>query len=103
MPAITYIEFNGTEHSVEAEAGQSVMQAAKDGMVPGIDADCGGSCACGTCHVELANGWHEKFAAPEAMEESLLDLQSERQEGSRLACQVEVLDGMVVKIPEYQM
>lgn len=105
MPKITYIEKNGTEHVVEAEAGLSVMEAAVKNMVPGIDADCGGACACATCHVYVDPAWLDKVGKPETMEESMLDFAYEPKENSRLSCQIQInakLDGLVVRLPEYQ-
>ena len=81
------------------------MQAAIDNLVPGIDADCGGECSCATCHVMVNENWLEKVGPPGEMEESMLDLNPERQENSRLSCQVEVseeLDGLRVTMPEFQ-
>ena len=81
------------------------MQAAIDNLVPGIDADCGGECSCATCHVMVNENWLEKVGPPGEMEESMLDLNPERQENSRLSCQVEVseeLDGLRVSMPEFQ-
>ena len=105
MPKITYIEHNGTEHVVDAEAGVSVMEAAVKNMVPGIDADCGGACACATCHVYVDEAWAGKLAKRESMEESMLDFAAEPKENSRLSCQITVkadLDGLVVRLPEFQ-
>jgi ferredoxin, 2Fe-2S len=105
MAKITYIEHNGTEHVVEAENGVSVMEAAVRNMVPGIDADCGGACACATCHVYVDDSWREKTGKPEAMEESMLDFAAEPKESSRLSCQLKVsdaLDGLIVRLPEFQ-
>ena len=105
MPKITYIEHNGTEHVVDAEDGVSVMEAAVKNMVPGIDADCGGACACATCHVYVDEAWREKTGKPEAMEESMLDFAYEPNETSRLSCQIKIsadLDGLVVRLPEFQ-
>jgi len=105
MPKITYIENNGTEHVVEAENGVSVMEAAVKNMVPGIDADCGGACACATCHVYVDPAWSGKVGKPEPMEESMLDFAYEPKENSRLSCQISVrdeLDGLVVRLPEFQ-
>ncbi|MEQ8751778.1 MAG: 2Fe-2S iron-sulfur cluster-binding protein [Amphiplicatus sp.] len=105
MPKITYIEQNGTEHVVEADAGLSVMEAAIRNMVPGIDADCGGACACATCHVYVDEAWRAKTGKAEAMEESMLDFAYEPKENSRLSCQITVtadLDGLVVRLPEFQ-
>lgn len=105
MAKITYIEHNGTEHVVEVENGVSVMEAAVRNMVPGIDADCGGACACATCHVYIDDSWREKTGKPEAMEESMLDFAAEPKENSRLSCQIKVsdaLDGLIVRLPEFQ-
>ena len=105
MPKITYIESNGTEHVIEAEEGLSVMEAGVKNTVPGIDADCGGACACATCHVYVDEAWREKVGKPEAMEESMLDFAHEPKENSRLSCQITIkseLDGLVVRLPEFQ-
>ena len=105
MVQITYIEHDGTEHVVDSQTGVSLMQAAIDNLVPGIDADCGGECSCATCHVMVNENWLEKVGPPGEMEESMLDLNPERQENSRLSCQVEVseeLDGLRVTMPEFQ-
>ncbi len=105
MVQITYVEHNGTEHVVDSQTGVSLMQAAIDNLVPGIDADCGGECSCATCHVMVKENWLEKVGPPGEMEESMLDLNPERQENSRLSCQVEVseeLDGLRVTMPEFQ-
>mgnify|MGYP001266590610 FL=1 len=105
MVQITYVEHDGTEHVVDSQTGVSLMQAAIDNLVPGIDADCGGECSCATCHVMVNENWLEKVGPPEEMEESMLDLNPERQEYSRLSCQVEVseeLDGLRVTMPEFQ-
>ena len=105
MVQITYVEHDGTEHVVDSQTGVSLMQAAIDNLVPGIDADCGGECSCATCHVMVNENWLEKVGPPEEMEESMLDLNPERQENSRLSCQVEVseeLDGLRVTMPEFQ-
>lgn len=105
MPKITYVEHNGTRHDIDAEKGLSVMEVAVKNMVPGIDADCGGACACATCHVYVDADWAEKTGKPEAMEESMLDFASEQKETSRLSCQLTVneeLDGLIVHLPEFQ-
>ncbi len=105
MVQITYVEHDGTEHVVDSQTGVSLMQAAIDNLVPGIDADCGGECSCATCHVMVKENWLEKVGPPGEMEESMLDLNPERQENSRLSCQVEVseeLDGLRVTMPEFQ-
>ena len=106
MPKITYIEHDGTAHEVEAHVGQSVMAAAVDNLVPGIDADCGGECSCATCHVIVSDDWMSKVGQPEEREEAMLDLNPEREPNSRLSCQIPVTDelnGLVVNVPEFQM
>ena len=106
MPTITYIEFDGTEHVIAAEQGSTVMQTAIDNGVPGIDADCGGECSCATCHVVVADEWIDVVGKPDEMEESMLDLNPERETNSRLSCQIDVadaIDGLVVRLPEFQM
>lgn len=106
MGSITFIEHDGTEHVAEIEEGKSLMQAALDNGVPGIDADCGGSCACGTCHVIVDPKWLSQTGSASEVELQMLDLTPEREETSRLSCQVELsesMDGMVVRLPEFQM
>jgi len=107
MPKVTYIEFNGTPHEVEVPVGLSVMRGAVNNAVPGIDADCGGECACATCHVYIDPAWLERIGLPEpeSMEESMLSFAAVREENSRLSCQItmtEELDGLVVRMPEGQ-
>ncbi len=105
MPKITYIQFDGTESSVDANPGTTVMNAALDNLVPGIDADCGGECSCATCHVLVDESWMAKVGQPSVAEESMLDLNPDRQPNSRLSCQIPVtedLDGLVVNLPEFQ-
>ena len=106
MPKITFIEHDGTEHIVDVEPGGSVMQAAIENLVPGIDADCGGECACATCHVMVTDGWTDTVGGPGEREDEMLDLTPERESSSRLSCQIEVrdeLDGLIVRLPEFQM
>ncbi len=106
MAKITFITHDGTEHPVDADNGISVMNAAIDNLVPGIDADCGGECSCATCHVVVDDSWIEVVGRPGDREESMLDLNPERESNSRLSCQIPVrdeLDGLVVKVPEFQM
>jgi len=105
MAKITYIEHDGTEHTVEVKPGLSVMEGAIKNNVPGIDADCGGACACATCHVYVDAGWEGKTGEKSAMEESMLDFAENVQDNSRLSCQIKVsddLDGLVVRLPESQ-
>ena len=105
MAKITYIEHNGTEHTVDVADGLSVMEGAIRNLVPGIDADCGGACACATCHVYIDEAWQKKTGERSAMEESMLDFADGVQDNSRLSCQIKVtadLDGLIVSTPEYQ-
>ena len=106
MPRITYIEHNGTQHTVDVAAGLTVMEGAVNNNIPGIDADCGGACACSTCHVYVDAAWVGKLPGREDMEEDMLDFAYEPNERSRLTCQVKVtpeLDGLVVQMPEKQI
>lgn len=106
MPRIIFIEHDGTEHEIDAQSGLSLMNAAVDNLVPGIDADCGGECSCATCHVVVKDAWMAKVGQPNDREESMLDLNPEREANSRLSCQVAVtdeLDGLTVDVPEFQM
>ena len=107
MPKITYIEHNGTAHTIEVPVGTSVMQGAVDNNVPGIDADCGGECACATCHVYVDAAWLDKTGLPAegSQEASMLSFAAVTQPDSRLSCQIEVtpaLDGLIVRMPEGQ-
>lgn len=105
MAKITYIEFNGTAHDLDVAEGLSVMEGAVKNAVPGIDADCGGACACSTCHVYVDPAWVEKVGKPSEMEEDMLDFAFDVRENSRLSCQIRVtgeLDGLVVRMPEKQ-
>ena len=106
MSKITLIEYSGQEHIIEAETGKSLMQNALDNLVPGIDADCGGACACGTCHCFIEETWGETTGESDPMEEAMLGMRPDRTDISRLSCQIEVTDamnGMIVRLPEYQM
>lgn len=106
MPRITLVEFNGTSHTIEAEVGKSLMLNAIDNSVPGIDADCGGACACGTCHVFVEPAWSEAAGESNPLEGAMLSMRPDQSDSSRLSCQIEVtdaMDGMVVRLPEYQM
>ena len=105
MPKITYIESNGTAHTVDAEVGATVMETAIKNAVPGIEAECGGACACATCHVYIEDAWREKVGGPSPMEEDMLDFGYDVRPNSRLSCQIKVadtLDGLTVRIPERQ-
>ena len=107
MAKITYIEHNGTEHVVEVANGLTVMEGARDNNIPGIEADCGGACACSTCHVYVHADWVAKLPDKDAMEEDMLDFAYEpNPERSRLTCQLKVsdaVDGLVVQMPEKQI
>ena len=105
MAKITFIEHNGTSHVVEAENGTSVMRAAVDNNVPGIDGDCGGECACATCHVYVEPEWQAATGARTETEETMLSFAAATQDNSRLCCQITVsdaLDGLVVRTPDGQ-
>lgn len=105
MPKITFIQFDGTETSIDADIGSTVMKTALDNLIPGIDADCGGECSCATCHVLVDETWMEKVGQPSDAEESMLDLNPDRATNSRLSCQINVtddLDGLIVNLPEFQ-
>ncbi len=105
MAKITYIHHSGKEYVLDVKPGMTVMEGAYNNGVPGIVADCGGACACATCHVYVDPAWAEKTGAASTMEESMLDFASDVQETSRLSCQIQVsdeLDGLVVRIPERQ-
>ena len=107
MVKITYIEFNGTEHNVDVDIGLTVMEGARDNDIPGIEADCGGACACSTCHVYIDPTWIDKLPVKEDMEEDMLDFAySPDPNLSRLTCQLEVTDdlnGLIVRMPEKQI
>jgi 2Fe-2S ferredoxin len=105
MAKITFIQNDGIERVVEAQPGMTVMEAAVKNSVAGIAAECGGACACATCHVYVDEAWREATGTPEQMEEDMLDFAFDIREESRLSCQIKVtdaLDGLVVRIPEKQ-
>lgn len=105
MAKITFIQPDGSKQQVDAVPGVTVMEAAKLNDIAGIEAECGGACACATCHVYVDAGWKDKVGKPAAMEEDMLDFAFDVREESRLACQIKVtaaLDGLVVKVPDKQ-
>ena len=105
MPKITYIEHNGKIHIQKVPNGLSVMEGAVQNNIPGIDADCGGSCACATCHVYVDEKWFNKLPNKENAEEDMLDMAFEPNKFSRLGCQITITDDlneMVVKMPSKQ-
>ena len=106
MPKITYIEHSGKSHTIEVANGLSVMEGAVQNNIPGIDADCGGSMACATCHVYVKEDWFNKLPKKEDGEEDMLDMAFEPKKNSRLSCQIMIsdqLDGLVVNLPEKQV
>lgn len=106
MAKITYIQADGSEQTIEANTGSTVMETAIDNDVKGIIAECGGACSCATCHVYVDEAWLERVGQPDAMEDGMLDCVLERRPGSRLSCQIKVtddIDGLVVRIPEDQL
>ena len=106
MPKITYIEHSGTPHTVDVPVGLTVMEGAVNNNVPGIDADCGGACACSTCHAYVDPACVARMPAREDMEMDMLDFAYEPNERSRLTCQVKVtaeMDGLVLQLPEKQI
>ncbi len=105
MPKITFITYDGKSFDVDAETGSTVMENAVKNSVPGIEAECGGACACATCHVYVDDAWTAATGEPEVMEEDMLDFAFDVQPTSRLSCQIKVtdeLDGLIVKVPERQ-
>ena len=105
MAKITYIEHNGKNHTIDVTNGLSVMEGAVQNNIPGIDADCGGSMACATCHVYVKEEWFNKLPKKEDGEEDMLDMAFEPKKNSRLSCQITVtdeLDGLTVNIPSKQ-
>lgn len=105
MAKITYVEHDGTEHVVDVADGLSVMEGAVNNMIPGIDADCGGACACATCHVYVDEKFMDKIEPKEDMEQTMLDFAPDVRDNSRLSCQIKVkpeIDGMIVRMPESQ-
>ena len=105
MPKIKYIEHTGKEHEAEVPVGWSVMEGAVKNLIPGIDADCGGACACATCQVYVAPGWEDKLPPKSDMEETMLDFAPDVRPNSRLSCQLRMsaaLDGIVLNLPKTQ-
>ncbi len=106
MPRITLVEFTGERHTIDADSGVSLMQNAINEAIPGIDGDCGGGAACGTCHCFVAAEWQDSTGSADPIEESMLGMRPDRAPNSRLSCQIAItdaMDGMVVHLPEFQM
>jgi len=102
---VTYVEVDGTRREVKMEEGVNLMDAALDNLVPGIDGDCGGVCACATCHLHIDAAWIDKLAPMDATEDAMMELTDEREERSRLGCQIKAspeLDGLIVYTPAGQ-
>ena len=105
MAKITYIDYQGNSKTIEVENGLTVMEGAVQNNIPGIDADCGGSMACATCHVYVEDKWLDKMPKPEDGETDMIDMAFEPKKNSRLSCQITVadeLDGLIIKTPEKQ-
>ncbi len=105
MPSITYIDAAGHSRTVQAQTGATVMETAVKNSIPGIEAECGGACACATCHVYVDEAWIEKTGKAQPMEDDMLDFAFEVKPTSRLSCQIKVtdaLDGLVVRTPAKQ-
>lgn len=105
MAKITFIGADGTRYDVAAEKGSTVMENAIRTGVPGIEAECGGACACATCHVYVGEEWRSVTGEPAPMEEDMLDFAYDVRPGSRLSCQIRVsdaLDGLTVTVPDRQ-
>ena len=106
MAKIKYIEHNGNEHIVDVQNGLTVMEGAVQNDIPGIDADCGGSMSCATCHVYVKEDWYDKLPKKEMGEDDMLDQAYEPKSNSRLSCQIMIsddLDGLSVYMPEKQV
>ncbi len=105
MALVTFIDFEGVEREVDAVNGDSLMEAATSNDIPGIDADCGGACACATCHVYIDENWTNVVGAAADLESEMLEVAEDVKPNSRLACQVKVsdeMDGLRVITPESQ-
>jgi len=105
MVKITFIDVQDTARTVEGDVGATVMETAIKHGVPGIEAECGGACACSTCHVYVDEAWREKVGGPSPMEEDMLDFAFDVRPNSRLSCQIKVsedLDGLTLHTPERQ-
>ena len=105
MPKITYIDTDGASRTIDAEIGSTVMETAIKNGIPGIEAECGGACACATCHVYVDEAWVAIVGGPSPMEEDMLDFGYDIRTNSRLSCQIKVtteIDGLIVRTPERQ-
>ena len=105
MPKVIYIEYSGKEHQIDLPIGFSIMEGAIKNSIPGIDADCGGSCACATCHVYVDEKYLSKIPKAQEAEKDMLDFVNETNNSSRLSCQIMMnneLDGIIVRMPKKQ-
>ena len=105
MPKITYKDYNGNSKTINVESGLSVMEGAIQNDIPGIDADCGGSMACATCHVYVEEKWLNKLPKAEDAENDMIDMAYNPKKNSRLSCQIilsDELDGLEITTPEKQ-
>ncbi|MEI6170662.1 MAG: 2Fe-2S iron-sulfur cluster-binding protein [Pseudomonadota bacterium] len=105
MPKVIYIEYSGKEHQIDLPIGFSIMEGAIKNSIPGIDADCGGSCACATCHVYVDEKYLSKIPTAQEAEKDMLDFVNETNNSSRLSCQIMMnneLDGIIVRMPKKQ-
>jgi ferredoxin, 2Fe-2S len=105
MPRVIFITFSGERHPIDVPAGTTLMRAATDHSVPGIDGDCGGQCACATCHLFVESPWLARLSPRSDHEEDMLNFTSDLRENSRLGCQIrltDALDGIVVHLPQGQ-
>ena len=105
MVKVKFVQANGDQQTVECAAGMTLMEAAQRNGIPGIIADCGGNCSCGTCRVFVDAAWYPKVGSPDELETDMLEMHADRHEGERLSCQVtltEEYDGLVVALPVSQ-
>ena len=105
MPKITYVEHNGTTHEIEVSVGTTLMQGAVRHLIPGIEGDCAGLCACGTCHIYITDGFASLCNSADELERGMLEFAFDVRDSSRLSCQIEVsedMEGMVVQMPARQ-
>ena len=105
MVKVTYVEASGAAHEADVPPGSSVMEGARKNGIPGIDADCGGGCSCGTCHVYVEEAWRARVGGRTAIEDATIEFADKVEPNSRLSCQIKVteaLDGLVVRMPASQ-
>ena len=105
MPTVTYTQPDGTTKNIEVKVGQSIKDGAVNNLIPGILAECGGACACATCHIYIDDQWFGKVGPAEDIEKDMLDFAEDVKDNSRLSCQVDMsedLNGLIVHVPENQ-